>query len=306
MRLVTRSDFDGLVCGVLLKDIGVIDTSMKFVHPKDIQDGKVEVDENDVLTNIPYVPGCGLWFDHHSSEEERALYVGKEFEGSSMSAPSAARVIWEYYGGREKFPQLDSLMAAVDKFDSAQLDVDDVLHPLGWMLAAFVMDPRTGLGRYHDYRISNYQLMEDMIEYCRSMNADEILALPDVQERTTRYFEQEPLFKKFLDDHSSVHDNVLVTDLCGVSETPCGNRFMPYALYLDPNISIRIFDGKAGEFCVFAVGHSIFNRTSQTNVGSLLLKHGGGGHERAGTCQVSYEDADRVRDELIAQMNEDG
>jgi len=305
MRLVTRSDFDGLACGVLLKELGLVD-SMKFVHPKDIQDGKVDITADDVLTNIPYAPGCGLWFDHHSSEDERGLHEGQGFEGNCKPAPSCARVVWDYYGGKEKFPRFHDLMAAVDKFDSAALEIDDVLHPQGWMLLAFVMDPRTGLGRYHDYRISNYQLMEDMIDHCRTKTLEEILALPDVKHRTDRYFEHEPEFRDFISSRSSVHGNVLVTDLRGVTETPCGNRFVPYALYPDPNISIRVIDGRANAFCVFAVGHSIFNKSSATNVGSLLLEYGGGGHERAGTCQVSYGDAGRVLDELVARMNEDG
>ena len=304
MRLVTRSDFDGLVCGVLLKEAGVID-SMKFVHPKDIQDGTIVVTSDDVLTNVPYAPGCGLWFDHHSSEDERALYEPHKFAGRCKAAPSCARVVWDYYGGDKRFARFQDLMTAVDKFDSATLDPDDIFHPKDWILLAYVMDPRTGLGRYHDYRISNYQLMEDMIDYCRTMTVEEILDLPDVQDRVTRYLEHEPKFLKFLKDHSTVHGTVLVTDLRGAEETPCGNRFMPYALFTEPTISIRIIDGKANEFCVFAVGHNIFDKSSLTNVGSLMLKYGGGGHERAGTCQVPYEDADRVLQELIAEMNKD-
>jgi len=305
MRLVTRSDFDGLVCGVLLREAGVID-STKFVHPKDIQDGMVEITDDDVLTNIPFVPGCGLWFDHHSSEDERALHAQHEFQGASKFAASCARVIYEYYGGKEAFGRFGDLMDAVDKFDSGMLEPDDVFRPQGWILLAYVMDPRTGLGRYHDYRISNYQLMEELIEHCRAKSIDEILAVPDVKERVDRYGDHEEPFKAFITQHSAVHGNVLVTDLRGVSETPCGNRFIPYALYPDPNISIRIIDGKANAFCVFAVGHSIFNRTSNTNVGSLMLRYGGGGHERAGTCQVSYDDADRILGQVIEQMNQDG
>jgi len=304
MRLVTRSDFDGLVCGVLLKEVGVID-SMKFVHPKDIQDGSVEITSGDVLTNIPYAPGCGMWFDHHSSENERALHEEYYFEGSCKAAASCARVIWDYYGGTERFALFHDLMTAVDKFDSATLGPDDIFHPKGWILLAYVMDPRTGLGRYHDYRISNYQLMEDMIDYCRTMTVDEILEIPDVQKRVARYVEHEPKFRRFLREHSTVHGTVLVTDLRGAEETPCGNRFIPYALFTEPTISIRIIDGKNKEFCVFAVGHNIFDKSSLTNVGSLMLRYGGGGHERAGTCQVSYEDADRVLEEFIAEMNKD-
>jgi hypothetical protein len=305
MRLVTRSDFDGLACGVLLAELGLVD-DMKFVHPKDIQDGKVAVTDDDVLSNIPYVPGCGLWFDHHSSEDERGLHTEHEFEGCCKFAPSCARVIYDYYGGKKRFPRFGDLMDAVDKFDSGMLDPDDVFHPKDWILLAYVMDPRTGLGRYHDYRISNYQLMEEMIELCRTKSVDEIQQILDVKERIDRYHEHEPRFRQFLQDHSSVHGIVLVTDLRGVDESPCGNRFMVYALYPDPNISIRIIDGKANAFCVFAVGHNIFNRSSTTDVGSLLLEYGGGGHQRAGTCQVPYEDADRVLGELIDRMNRDG
>jgi len=304
MRLVTRSDFDGLGCGVLLSEMGIID-SFKFVHPKDVQDGKVEVTSDDVLANVPYVPGCGLWFDHHSSEAERALH-SEGYQGCCKPAPSTARVIYDYYGGKEKLARFDELMAAVDKYDSGMLDREDVLHPTDWILLAFVMDPRTGLGRYHDYRISNYQLMAEMIEYCRTKSVDEIQEIPDVEHRINRYFAHEPKFREFLAAHSTIHQNVLVTDLRGVAETPCGNRFVVYAMYPETNISIRIIDGKANAFCVFAVGHSIFNRTSKTDVGSLMLRHGGGGHQQSGTCQISYDDADRVLKKLIAQMNQDG
>ena len=194
MRLVTRSDFDGLVCAVLLKERGLI-TEYKFAHPKDLQDGLIEVTDDDILANVPYVKGCGMWFDHHTSETER---VGQlEVPGDSRPLPSCARVIWEYYAGHKNFSSsLDPLLDAVDKVDSGQLSRDDIENPQGWVLLGFIMDPRTGLGRYRDYRISNYQLMEAMIEFCRHNQADEILAHPDVQQRVKRYHEHVPLFKK--------------------------------------------------------------------------------------------------------------
>jgi len=188
MRLLTRSDFDGLACAVLLKEAGIID-DRKFVHPKDLQDGIIEVTKNDVLANVPYVEGCGLWFDHHSSEEERLKLEGR-YRGSSRPAPSAARVIYDYYNGKENFGHLEGLMAAVDKADSAQFTVEEILNPEGWALLSFIMDPRTGLGRFRDYRISNYQLMDDLIEYCRRRSIEEIINLYDVQERVKRYFER--------------------------------------------------------------------------------------------------------------------
>ena len=297
MRLVTRSDFDGLACAVLLKEVGIVDERL-FVHPKDVQDGLVKVTENDILANIPYAEGCGLWFDHHSSEEERLRMKG-QFKGDSRPAPSAARVIYDYYDGNKKFAHLEAMMAAVDKADSAQFTIDEILHPQGWVLLSFIMDPRTGLGRFRDYTISNYQLMDDMIEYCRSMTIEEILVLPDVQERVVRYFEQNELYTQMIGEHTRTQANAIITDLRNVDVIYSGNRFLIYSLYPEQNISVWIVDGRNKQNCVFAVGHSIINRTSQTNVGSLMLKYGGGGHKVVGTCQVPYDDTDKILEELL-------
>ncbi len=305
MRLLTRSDFDGLVCAVLLKDVGLIDR-YKFVHPKDIQDGKIEVTENDVLANIPYVPGCGLWFDHHFSEQKRLADVG-EFDGSFKASPSCARVIWDFYGGHETFgDHLDNLMEAVDKSDSGDLNTEDIERPKDWILLSFVMDPRTGLGRYKDYRISNYQLMENCVEWCRSRSPEEILAMPDVQERLNRYYEQTNLFREMVGKNVVPQNNVAVLDLRELNEIYAGNRFVIYTMFPQVNISLTILWGVNKQNTVFSVGHSITNRTSKTNVGELLLKYGGGGHVKVGTCQVPNEDAERVRDKLVAAMREDG
>jgi len=306
MRLLTRSDFDGLGCAALLKEAGHLD-EIKFVHPKDIQDGKVEVTDSDILANIPYVPGCGLWFDHHSSEEERQAYGS--FEGASdPSAPSAARVIYDYYGGDAKFSSehVKQLVAAVDKADSADFTADEILKPTGWVLLSFIMDPRTGLGRYKDYRISNYELMEDMIDYCRTMTVDEILELPDVKEREQRYFQQDTLFREMIGACATAHGNVLVVDLRSQDEIFSGNRFVLYSLHPEQNISVQVIWGLQKQNVVMTCGHSIINRTSNTDVGSLMLKYGGGGHKRVGTCQVPTEDADRILQEIIDQMNADG
>lgn len=301
MRLLTRSDFDGLVCAVLLKEIGIAD-SYKFVHPKDVQDGLVQANENDVLANIPYIPGCGLWFDHHLSEEERKAFP-HSFKGESRRAKSAARVIYDYYGGAEKFPGFDEMMVAVDKTDSGDLSADDVLKPHSWILLSFVMDPRTSLGRFKDYRISNYQLMEDLIEYCRTKPIDEILALPDVQERVKRYLEQEELYKKMILENANVVGHVLVLDLRDVAEIATGNRFVEYCLFPQVKTSIRALWGLNKQNTVFAVGHSIINRSSEVNVGSLMLKNNGGGHFQVGTCQVAAERAETVLHELLDALN---
>ena len=304
MRLVTRSDFDGLVCAVLLKQVEQID-SMQFVHPKDLQDGNFEVRPDDILTNVPYVPGCGMWFDHHSSEVARAKEQSTEFRGAVRIAPSAARVVYDYYGGKSVFGDIEEMMDAVDKADSAQFSAKDILDPRGWDLLSFIMDARTGLGRYQDYRISNYQLMYELVDMCHDHTIHEILATPDVQQRVERYFSQETDFKATLKERTTLHGDVIVTDMRGMNPIPSGNRFMVYALNPEQSISIWIVSGRANQNCVFACGHSIINRTSTVNVGELMRRFGGGGHKAAGTCQVSHEDAHAVLTELIHEMNAD-
>ncbi|WP_165763724.1 exopolyphosphatase [Halalkalibacter urbisdiaboli] len=306
MRLVTRSDFDGLVTAMLLKQLNIID-EMKFVHPKDMQDGKVEITENDILTNVPYVEGCGMWFDHHASELKRAEEEVFTFKGEVRLADSAARVVYEYFGGREKFgPHLEDIMEGVDKADSARFSKQDILYPKGWDLISFIMDARTGLGRYHDYTISNYQLMEKLVDLCAEKNGIEILEDPDVQERVKRYFELNKVFQDMLKEHSRIDGNVIITDLRGVEEIYPGNRFLIYALYPEQNISLWIVDGFRNQNCAIACGHSIINKTSNTHVGHLMREYGGGGHEAAGTCQVPYDQADEVIQQLIDTMKKDG
>jgi len=303
MRLLTRSDFDGLACGALLKHLGLID-SWKFVHPKDMQDGIIEVTSNDILANVPYVKGCGLWFDHHSSEGDR-LDVEIEFEGECRIEDSAARVIFDYYGGKVRIPHFETMVEAVDKVDSAKLTRKDILEPEGWVLLGFIMDPRTGLGRFRNFRISNYELMENLMDECAVNPIEKILQNPDVQERIELYFEQNALFKEMLEKYTRTDGNVIVTDLRGVETIYSGNRFLIYSLSPEQNVSVWFVDGRGKQNCAIAVGHSILNRTCFTDVGDLMLKHNGGGHFQVGTCQVPYEDADSIIDELVAAMKAD-
>jgi nanoRNase/pAp phosphatase (c-di-AMP/oligoRNAs hydrolase) len=304
-RLVTRSDFDGLVCAVLLKHLDMIE-EIKFVHPKDMQDGKIEITGNDITTNLPFVPGVHLAFDHHLSETfrnpgERPNHI------IYPDAPSAARVVYEHFGGRNKFPAAwDEMMAAVDKGDSAQFTMEEVLHPTGWVLMNFLMDARTGLGRFREFRISNYNLMMDLIDYCKNHSIDDILKLPDVQERASLYFEQEEKFKEQIKRCATVHKNLVVLDLRGEETIYAGNRFVIYALFPQCNISIHVLWGVKQQNTVYATGKSIFDRGSKTNVGELMLKYGGGGHQAAGTCQIDNDRADAVLKELITQINKDG
>lgn len=302
MRLVTRSDFDGLVCGALLKEAGIIDT-WQFAHPKDLQDGLVEITENDCLANVPFVEGCGLWFDHHSSEFERNQLEGK-YKGESRLTPSCARIIYEYYGGEEKFPQFGEIMEAVDKVDSGQLAIDEIQNPKGWVLVGFLMDPRTGLGRWRNFTIPNYRLMEELMDACRTMGTEEILNLPDVKERIDVYFEQTEKFKEMVKAHTRVEGDVIISDLRGVDPIYTGNRFMIYSMYPEQNISAWIVNGKGGQGCSVAVGYSVLNRTSNVDVGSLMLKYGGGGHKAVGTCQFSNEDMDEKVPQLLKELVE--
>ena len=278
MRLITRSDFDGLACGAVLKELGVID-HWKFVHPKDMQDGIVEITDQDVLANVPYVEGCGMWFDHHSSETARLLEAGVEYKGMSRLEDSAARVIYEYYDGKNKLPQMETMMRAVDKVDSGKMTREEILNPEGWVLLGFIMDPRTGLGRFRDFTISNYQLMELLIDECAKSDIDTILALPDVQERVKLYFEQDALFKEMVKKHTWIDGNVIVTDLRGVNPIYTGNRFLVYSLYPEQNVSCWVVDGRDKLNCPIAIGYSILNRTCNADVGALCLKYGGGGHK---------------------------
>ncbi len=304
-RLITRSDFDGLVCAVLLGELDMID-DIKFVHPKDMQDGTVAVTNRDITTNLPFVPGVHMAFDHHQSETMR-IVEDTPNRIIIPSAPSAARVVYEHFGGKKAFPRIsDEMMDAVDKADSAQFSLDEITHPTGWVLLNYVMDARTGLGRFRDFRISNYALMMDLIDYCRDHSIEQILALPDVEERVKLYNEHAPKALEQIKRCATRHGNLIVLDLKKEDPIWATNRFTLYALYPETNISIHVMWGVEKKKTVYATGKSITNRSSKTNIGELMLKYGGGGHENAGTCQVDNDEADRVLKELIAKINADG
>jgi nanoRNase/pAp phosphatase (c-di-AMP/oligoRNAs hydrolase) len=298
-RLVTRSDFDGLVCAVLLRVLDMID-EITFVHPKDVQDGVVEITERDILTNLPFAPGAYMVFDHHHSETlrnkgDRSNHV------IDPDAPSAARVIYDYYGGAERFPEIsDELMRAVDQADSADYALSDILDPHGWTLLNFLMDSRTGLGRFREFRISNYQLMMLLIDACLQLQTvDEILELPDVRERADLFRDCSAMFVEQLRRVSHVDGDVVVVDLRGEETIHAGNRFMVYALFPEARVSVHIIWGRQRLNTVFACGKSILDRTSPVDIGEVMLRYGGGGHLAAGTCQIPHEDSERVLAEII-------
>ncbi len=299
-RLITRSDFDGLVCAILLKEVGIIQ-DIKFVHPKDMQDGKIEISDNDISTNLPYVDGIHLAFDHHLSEtirnEKRNNHI------IDPDAPSAARVVYNHYGGQERFPSAwDEMMAAVDKGDSAQFSREEILKPNGWVLLNFLMDARTGLGRFRNFRISNYQLMMELIDLCKDHEINEVMNNEDIKERIELYFEHETLAIEQIKRCSTVHNNLVVLDLRNEETIYAVNRFMIYALFPQANLSIHVMWGLKQQNTVYAIGKSILNRSSMINVGELCLSYGGGGHNAAGTCQVENDKAEMTLPEIIGEI----
>ena len=303
-RLVTRSDFDGLACAMMLRELDLVD-EIKFVHPKDVQDGKVELTANDITTNLPYDPRVGIAFDHHESEMDRLK--AQETGGKLIIDPnarSAARVVYDYYGGKAAFPNVsDELMEAVDKGDSADFTVDEILHPTGWVLLHYLMDPRTGLGRFRQFRISNYDLMMQLISFCMEHSIDEILALPDVKERVDLYFEQSEMFVEQLKRIAVLHDKVIVLDLRNEEIIHAGNRFMIYALYPEAQISVHVAWGFRKQNTAVMIGKSIVNKASTVDIGELCLKYGGGGHHNAGTCQLENDVVDSQLPDIIAALN---
>ncbi|HEU4974392.1 MAG TPA: exopolyphosphatase [Baekduia sp.] len=304
-RLVTRSDFDGLVCAALLKELGMLDDIL-FVHPKDMQDGLVELSDRDITTNLPYVPGVHLAFDHHDSETVR-VQESPENHVIVPGAKSAARVVYDHFGGAERFTAVgEDIMAAVDKADAADFTREEILEPSGWDYISFIMDPRTGLGRFREFRISNYQLMMQLIDEITTKSIDEILETPDVAERVELYRQHADAAIDQVARCGTVHDNLVVVDLRDEDPILATNRFTVYALFPQCNISIHVLWGRERQNTVFATGRSILDRTSRTDVGELMLEHGGGGHEAAGTCQVANEDAERVLGQLIARITADG
>lgn len=294
MRLITRADLDGLTCAILLQEVENIE-EVDFAHPKDVQDGKVEITKNDILANLPHDSRVGLWFDHHVSQADKS---SADTEGSFAVKPSAARVIVDHYKS-PKFKRYEELMIATDRLDSAQLMMDDVLRPKGWILVGYTLDPRTGLGAFKDYFLHLMQL-------ARTKSIEEIVADPQVQERVARVAAEDTKFKEHLVADSRVDGNVIITDVRGKKGLPSGNRFLVYTIFPEANVSVRVADGRAGEFVSVQVGHSIFNRTCRTNVGELMAKYGGGGHFGAGTCQPKPQDADRVVGEIVDTLKKNG
>ena len=306
MRLVTRSDFDGLVCAMILKEIKLVD-EIKFVHPKDVQDGKIDLSENDITTNLPYDERVGLCFDHHESELSRnSSAVGEGKWIIEGDAKSAARVVYNYYKDKYDLGRIsDEIMWAVDKGDSADFTIDEVRDPKGWVLMNFLMDARTGLGRFHDFRISNYDLMMELIDYCLDHKIDDVLKLPDVQERVDMYFKQQDLFKEQLSRVSKQIGRCVVVDLRDQDPIYTGNRFFIYTMFPDAYFSIHVAWGFRKQNTAVMIGKSIFKDSPDVdkNIAEITLKYGGGGHKNAGTCQLDNDKVDQLLPDILDFFN---
>lgn len=290
MRILTRGDMDGMTASLLLTLVEQI-REIHFAHPKDVQDGLVEADAQDIVVNLPYIKGCGMWFDHHVSESVKLETIG-EFKGAFQVAPSAARVVYNHFKS-PKFDAYMELLEATDRLDAAQLTADEVANPKGWILLGLTLDPRTGLGP--EFR----KYFRWLVEYAKEVSIDKVLAHPEVAKRCQKVIDEQKQFKLFLAQHARLEDTVIVTDLRGhEGEAPVGNRFLVYSLFPEANVEARIFAGKSGS-TVVALGHSIFNRTCNVNIGKLCASYGGGGHRGAGTCQLETGRADEQITEIL-------
>jgi nanoRNase/pAp phosphatase (c-di-AMP/oligoRNAs hydrolase) len=301
MRLVTRGDMDGLTSAVIITLKETIDEIL-LVHHQDITDKKVPIRRDDILANVPYHPDAGVWFDHHLLTESNEKPPA-DFKGRYRIAPSAARLVYEYY--LEKSPndpqllRLSKLVDETDRIDAAQLTPEDVEHPRDYIILGYTIDSRTGLGRFEGY-------FTKLVEWMKTMSIEQVLEQPEVKERVDRLRREQEDFKRLLQRNSFQLTNVVVTDLREVERLPAGNRFLIYTLFPETNVSLRVHWGPAHHSVIAAVGHSIFNRTCKTSVGDLMSRYGGGGHQGAGTCVLPLDKAADAIDEILFELQANG
>lgn len=295
MRLVTRADLDGLTSAILLSEVVSLE-SVEFAHPKDVQDGKFEITNDDILANLPYDSRAALWFDHHLSQVDEG--TRGDIKGKFALAPSAARVIADHYQS-PRFQRYEELLKATDKLDSAQLTRDDIVEPKGWVLVGYTLDPRSGLGAFREY-------FKHLMNLARTKTLDEILQDPEVKAHVARMARENDAFRQSLMETSKQDGNVVVTDVRGKRSLPTGNRFLIYDLFPSSNVSVRVADGHDGSYVSIQVGRSILNRTCKTNVGALMAQYGGGGHEGAGTCQPPTAECEKTLREIVETLKRNG
>ena len=294
MRIVTRGDMDGLTGSVIVSLNETVD-DIELIHPQDITDGRADIRGDDVLINVPYHPNCGLWFDHHQHTATYQKPPG-DFEGSYGLVPSAAGLVYEYYGGAETMPEFEELVKETDRFDSADLRPGDVITPQDYIQLGFTIDARTGIGQFQDYFLTLFDLVR------RLLPIEEVLAHPAVAKRCRQMTRQQEAFREALESYSRLEGNVIVTDFRSLDEVPVGNRFLVYAVFPEANVSLRLHWGPRHETVIAVIGHSIFDRGCTTDVGGLSARFGGGGLRGSGSIQLEPETADEVVDVLINEL----
>ncbi|HSQ42898.1 MAG TPA: exopolyphosphatase [Fibrobacteraceae bacterium] len=303
-RLITRSDFDGLVCGMLLREAGWVD-SVLFTHPKNMQDGTQEVGNRDILVGLPYVHGCAMAFSLQDSDLVPPEAKENGIFQCNPTSPSVSRLVYSWLGGRLAFPRIDqAMLLAVDKAHSAQYSEAEILDPQDWVLLGFLMDARTGLGRFRDFRLSNYHLMLELIPFCQHHPIGKILKHPDVAERIQVYHDHQPRFREQILRCTQLNGSVAIIDLRNEETIWAGNRFLVYALFPQAQNSIHILWGLRRLNTVFAVGRSIVNPVSSVNIGKLMEQFQGGGRPFAGTCQVPHDQANQALHTLVESLNQ--
>jgi nanoRNase/pAp phosphatase (c-di-AMP/oligoRNAs hydrolase) len=299
-RLITKCDMDGLACGLLLKEVGLVDRIL-FAHPKDIESNKIEVGGDDITAGLPYRETACLVFDHYPGALASKGARDNLIVDSSM--PSTSRVICNHYKQTDNPRISKDLLVAVDKGFSADISIDEILSPTGWILLSYLIDQRTGLERYRRFGITNAQLIERLIDHSSGQTIWEILNSPDVEERLTLYFSSMERCKAQLLRCSTVHYNLVVTDMRREEVVYPGNRFMIYALFPECNVSMHVINDANGTRTSFVVGKSIIDRSCSKDVGKILKGHGGGGHFNAGTCMVDRDSADELKGRLIGELS---
>jgi len=295
-RILTRADFDGIVSALLLREAGVVDR-VAFAHPRDVEAGRMFVDGETVLATLPHRPEAGLCFNHRHDPP----VVGANHTGGS-AALSTARVIYDHYGAGAFSGVSAGLLDAVDRCTAGHLDEAEIRNPAGWVMLNFLMDARTGLGRFSDFAVSNTQLMLDMVGYLREPDPERVLARPDVHERVVLYRDHARAFADQIKRCTAIHGRIGVIDLRYEDFIFCGNRFLVYALVPEIDISIHVYWGRERQNTVIVAGRSVLGGCPEVDLGRQMAAFGGGGHPGAGSCQVDNGAAARILDDLTSRI----
>ena len=293
MRILTRGDFDGLICSVLLNE-AVSVNGVEFTEPGLLQNREVEVTKEDIVVNLPFHPNCGMWFDHHISERRHSPKPS-DFKGRYDLSPSCARLVFDYYklsGWEEKY---GGLIDKTDIIDSGQVTLNDILRPQGWLRISYTIDPRTGFAQSRKYFM-------DLMEWISQEPLEDIMRRPEVSDRVREYFKMEKEFKESLLANSSMNGKVVVTDYRQVVGAPLGSRFLVYALFPSAVASVRVSRIEDREKVKINVGHSVINRSCSVDVGSMMAEYGGGGHVGAGSCNVYADGVDDAVSDIVDRL----